>query len=483
MKNDLIQFVKKYLKALDDNNAAIFAGAGLSIPAGYVNWRELLREVADELGLEIDKEDDLIALAQYYVTEKGGRGSINQKLIDEFTKYGTLTQNLELLAKLPIKYYWTTNYDKLIEKALDEANKTVDAKITPENLAISLPRRDAIVYKMHGDITLPHKAVLTKDDYENYNSERQLFTTALQGDLVSKTFLFIGFSFDDPNLEYILSRIRVLLGENQREHFCFFRQPQEHDYIKKGKTKSEAEEECKYEKLRLQYRIKDLKRYSIQALIIDDYSEITEVLEVLNEKLKRKNVFISGAAHDYGSWGEARTNEFVYDLSKTLVEKKCLLITGFGLGIGSSVINGALSYIYSTKYRHIDESIIMRPFPQSIHAGGDLKKMWTQYRNEIAEEAGISIFLFGNKLSGSTVVDSNGMIEEFDLSVSKGSIPVPIGATGYVAEKLWQKVNSDLVKYGYNTTDLKQAFLTLNDNGKSNQELINEVVKIINLFK
>ena len=52
------------------------------------------------------------------------------------------------------------------------------------------------------------------------NEKRQLFTTALQGDLVSKTFLFIGFSFEDPNLKYILSRIRNLLDANRRTHYC-----------------------------------------------------------------------------------------------------------------------------------------------------------------------------------------------------------------------------------------------------------------------
>src|SRR5690606_3030675 len=135
---------------------------------------------------------------------------------------------------------------------------------------------------------------------------------------------------------------------------------------------------------------------SIQALIIDDYDEITEVLELLNKKIKRKNIFISGAAHEYGTWGELRANEFVYDLSKILVEKRYRLITGFGLGIGSSVINGVLSYVFSTKYRHIDDSITMRPFPQIIPSGTDIRKLWTDYRREIAEESGISIFLFGN---------------------------------------------------------------------------------------
>lgn len=80
---------------------------------------------------------------------------------------------------------------------------------------------------MHGDKDLPDEAVLIKDDYETYQDKKELFATALRGDLLSKTFLFIGFSFDDPNLEYILGRIKVLLKDNTPTHYCFFKKYQE----------------------------------------------------------------------------------------------------------------------------------------------------------------------------------------------------------------------------------------------------------------
>jgi hypothetical protein len=41
-------FIKDFLKEIREDNAAIFAGAGLSASAGFVNWRELLRPIADE---------------------------------------------------------------------------------------------------------------------------------------------------------------------------------------------------------------------------------------------------------------------------------------------------------------------------------------------------------------------------------------------------------------------------------------------------
>jgi hypothetical protein len=121
---------------------------------------------------------------------------------------------------------------------------------------------------MHGDVSLPDEAVVTKDDYETYNASRHLFSLALQGDLVSKTFLFLGFSFSDPNLNYILGRIRVLLGEAQREHYCLMRRVQRKDFRKPA--------EFQYATAKQDLQVKDLRRYGISGVLVDDYSEYTE---------------------------------------------------------------------------------------------------------------------------------------------------------------------------------------------------------------
>lgn len=47
-----------------------FIGAGLSIPAGFSSWSELLKEPAEEIGLNVSKEQDLVNLAQYYSNRK-----------------------------------------------------------------------------------------------------------------------------------------------------------------------------------------------------------------------------------------------------------------------------------------------------------------------------------------------------------------------------------------------------------------------------
>src|SRR5881394_3814948 len=111
------QFLNEYSRALDDGNAAIFAGAGLSVGSGLVDWRGLLRDIANGLSLDVDEEADLIALAQYEYNNSGTRHRLNTAIIDEFKNRAELSENHKWIAQLPVEIVWTTNYDQLIEKA------------------------------------------------------------------------------------------------------------------------------------------------------------------------------------------------------------------------------------------------------------------------------------------------------------------------------------------------------------------------------
>lgn len=477
MEQHLNRFVDTYTKAIKENNAAIFAGAGLSIPAGFVNWRNLLRDIAAELNLDIDQENDLVAIAQYHYNEKGNnRHRLNQLLIEEFTQGTSVTPNHKILAALPIQTYWTTNYDKLIERAIEEEGKTPDTKITQENLSTNIPKRDVVVYKMHGDVSLPDQAILTKDDYEGYNEKRQLYTTALQGDLVAKTFLFIGFSFDDPNLEYILSRIRILLGQNQRDHYCFFKKINPKDF----KTNADFN----YAEIRHQLKIKDLRRYSINALLINDYFEITEVLLAIQKKVLRSNIFISGAAKVYDPRTEREAMSFVHKLSYKISSKGYKIVSGVGYGIGSAVINGATEYVFSTKYRHLDDALVLRPFPQVVTGTKSKDERNLEYRNEMIRHAGLALFIFGNKddENGGWKL-SNGMIEEFEVAIQQGVIPIPVGATGYASEYLWNKVLASPELYYPNNSDLLDSLKQIGDKSLTDDELIKHILKAISILQ
>jgi hypothetical protein len=85
---------------------------------------------------------------------------------------------------------------------------------------------------------------------------------------------------------------------------------------------------------------------------------------------------------------------------------------------------------------------MMRPFPHTASGKPASKGRWTSYRKSMIEHAGIALFVFGNKKDGSgKLIEFDGLREEFDLCVASGVVPIPIGATGYMAETLWREVD------------------------------------------
>src|SRR5699024_9062989 len=140
----------------------------------------------------IDDEHDLTAVAQYVRNQSGTRSSINSAILEAYDQGVQENENVSILTRLPIYTYWTTNYDRLIEDGLREANRNPDVKMDFKQLSNTKKDRDAIVYKMHGDVDHAADAVLTKDDYAKYDLSHPLFRSVLKGDLISKTFLFIG---------------------------------------------------------------------------------------------------------------------------------------------------------------------------------------------------------------------------------------------------------------------------------------------------
>lgn len=467
------EFIREYTRAVSQGYAAVFAGAGLSRGSGYTNWKELVRPLADDIGLDVEKENDLVAITQYYRNERGTRSSINQKILNEFTKDTTRNENIEILTRLPIQTYWTTNYDELLETTLKENNRKTDVKTTQDSLASNIYDRDAVVYKMHGDVRNPVQAVITKEDYEIYGNERPLFRTALQGDLISKTFLFIGFSFEDPNLEYILSQIRVLLGESERDHYCFF------EKIKQ--KEGESEQDFIYNVAKQDLRIKDLKRYGIQAILLDSYDEITNILKSVEKGYLFKNIFISGSLAEYESpWNEENVVLFTHNLAKELVKNNYQIISGFGLGIGSTIINGALEEIMQSKYKHVDEHLCLRPFPQVFSGTISRDQLWKKYREDMISQAGIAVFIFGNKKVADKIVIADGMLKEFDIAKQLGKVIIPVGSTGGAASQIFDQVNESASDYPYLEGYLNDL-ATVTDKDKL-VKLINEIIKRLQII-
>ena len=474
MKNQEAEdFTTAYLKELNENNAAAFIGAGLSKSAGYVDWPGLMTPVAKGLKLDVARETDLVALAQYHLNaNNNNRYTLNQLLIDEFSDLKNPSDNHLLLARLPIRTYWTTNYDRLIEKALEASGRRVDAKYTVNQLATTRRGRDAVVYKMHGDIEHPSEAILSKDDYERYPQTHGPFITALSGDLVEKTFAFLGLSFTDPNLDFVLSRIRARFENHQRQHF----------YVMKKRTRKpgESEEDFNYAKTKQGFLTQDLMRFNIKTVLVDDYSDVTKLLATIDRRFRRKTVFISGSAADYGSWGQAVTEDFISKLAAALIDKNLRITSGFGLGIGGAVVRGAVQQIYSTSHRSFDEQLMLRPFPIGIADAAIRIQTYKRYRDELIAQAGIAIFVMGNKYVDGQIVQADGVRAEFEAAKEHGLHLIPIGASGWMAEELWNEVSQKIETYfPKNSYKIRELIQPLGNSTENPSELIDPILNLI----
>ena len=237
-----------------------------------------------------------------------------------------------------------------------------------------------------------------------------------------------------------------------------------------------------YNKTKHDLFINDLKRYKIETLLIDDFEEITEIFREIYKRLIQNNVFISGSAKEYGKLKEEDALKFISQLSQTLIQKDFNIISGFGLGVGSAVIIGALQEIYM-KNKSINENrLLLRPFPQGIENDETRQKLWKKYREDMISRAGVSIFIFGNKLQNGKIELANGVKSEFEIAKENHNVIVPVGSTGYMAKELWEQINNDLPSY-YSNVDkqLQESFAKLNEDTDIST-MINSVINFIQLF-
>jgi hypothetical protein len=157
------------------------------------------------------------------------------------------------------------------------------------------------------------------------------------------------------------------------------------------------------------------------------------------------------------------------------------VVSGFGLGVGSSVISGVLEQTFTNQKAKIEDQLVLRPFPQSTEGKIPLSALWTKYREDMIDYAGVALFMFGNKLSEGNIILSNGMREEYEIAREKGLFLIPIGATGYMAEQLWEKQNTELQKNTNISNEMKQLFAKLGDSNINAAELIVLVNQIIEI--
>lgn len=201
----------------------LFAGAGLSMYAGYPSGKSLgetfYKNLTPSEQKEVELTSDLLKLTEdIFNIKNGNKNYLIEILKREFQKDPISTETHNILAKVPqIKTVITTNYDALFETT----NKNLEVIRRSSDYSVVDSKKQQL-FKIHGDLSDTKNIILTKSDYNNFfieNKDETVFWTAIKDRLASNHLLFIGYALEDDNIMFMFERILKELGENRKELF------------------------------------------------------------------------------------------------------------------------------------------------------------------------------------------------------------------------------------------------------------------------
>jgi hypothetical protein len=215
--------------------------------AGAPSAEELAAHLVDVFRVR-EVSDDLLRVAQWVYALRGGSGGLYKALHEIFDKDFPRTGLHDFLATIPSKLrragrgkpplFVTTNYDDLIEQALDAHEERYDVVVymaegpheglfchvapdgaltpidPPESYLKVDPDRQTVVLKMHGFVCRrdprEDSYVITEDHYIEYLTRTdltKLLPPPVMGRLLDCQLLFLGYSLRDWNFRAILAQI------------------------------------------------------------------------------------------------------------------------------------------------------------------------------------------------------------------------------------------------------------------------------------
>lgn len=214
------------LRRLRRGRCVPFLGAGASLgfggAVGLPTAGELARKLAEKCNFPGADPSDFFRVTQYFrmVTDDHELRTVVRELLS-VPKAGPSIVH-RTLASLPIAYVLTTNFDKLMERAFEDADKPGVRAFVYERRGNSLDLPNAtsaepIVYKLHGSLDNLPSMVLTEDDIVDFLAcliagEPRIPSTITT--LFNEySILFIGYGLKDINVRVML---RALRGKRER---------------------------------------------------------------------------------------------------------------------------------------------------------------------------------------------------------------------------------------------------------------------------
>jgi hypothetical protein len=184
-----------------------FLGAGCSLGHVKVDWDGISHVMSARLPPSPSKsnaeisEDFVVAHGHGALCDLLGEHLLIRAFHDE---HGTIP--LQVLA-LELRSAYTTNQDNVLEVAAAHYGRPIVVVSTLEDLRKVRPG-DRILYKFHGSLEHPETVVFTESQYQARMAAPDHFMDIrLRSDLLTKSLLFVGYSFRDPNLRALIKEL------------------------------------------------------------------------------------------------------------------------------------------------------------------------------------------------------------------------------------------------------------------------------------
>jgi hypothetical protein len=194
-----------------EGKLVLFLGSGVSKPAGFPMWKELLEGLVDDVNPRPDPEEfnALDVLDQAEIVRRGlGENQFREKIRARFTG-DTQALAHQLLAPLPVHEAATTNYDTLFEDAWSVVTDGRVAALPQDSPADA--RRWLL--KLHGSVRDEgRELVLCREDYLRLGQRGAALAGVVQAMLLTRHMLFVGFSLTDDTFHKIAHDVRSVLG-------------------------------------------------------------------------------------------------------------------------------------------------------------------------------------------------------------------------------------------------------------------------------
>ena len=229
------------VKLLCKGRCILFAGAGASIDAKLPSWQEMIRDLVDfvERVGSLEKNDadevrgllaqgELLILADY-CRQKLGPYDFASYIRDRLSQAERVSRTHRLLSEIPFRAAVTTNFDPFIERSRLNAELIMPEEM--EKLG-SVGVRELIqdtssfpVVKMHGSYKQADSIVLTQRDFRNLLFKKPKYREFLKQLFTEFTLFFYGYSFRDPNVNFMLQDIMSTYEGRARPHYALLPDP------------------------------------------------------------------------------------------------------------------------------------------------------------------------------------------------------------------------------------------------------------------